>query len=120
MKLLGDIEGEFMYQNKDLYVIDFRNVNYYLEMHNVIKEALDFPEYYGCNWSALWDCLTEMVGDPMNIEILGLDVIERRFGAETSGKLLEILKRTKHYSDDKYAEIIHIYLVGENQRIEIK
>ena len=41
------------------YIIDFRNVNHYLEMHKVIKESLNFPDYYGCNWSAFWDCLTE-------------------------------------------------------------
>ena len=44
-----------MYQYKEKYTIDFTNVTNYLEMHLVIKEALDFPNYYGCNWDAFWD-----------------------------------------------------------------
>ena len=51
-----------MSQHKETYTIDFTDVKNFLEMHFVIKEALDFPDYYGCNWSALWDSLTDMYG----------------------------------------------------------
>ena len=68
-----------MYQYKEKYTIDFTNVNHYLEMHFTIRQALDLPDYYGCNWDAFWDCLTDMVGRPIHIEIIGLDVIERKF-----------------------------------------
>lgn len=27
------------------------------EIHQKIKETLNFPDYYGCNWDAFWDCL---------------------------------------------------------------
>ena len=103
----------------DKYTIDFTNVKYYMEVHEVIKKSLDFPDYYGGNWDAFWDCLTDIIGvrswalpvadeandkhwaavekykeeaerrsifrvtatgDPMLIEIKGLDVIERKFG----------------------------------------
>ena len=50
-----------MYQYKDLYTIDFRDVQNYAEVHLIIREALGFPDYYGCNWDAFWDCLTDMV-----------------------------------------------------------
>ena len=29
------------------------------ELHETIKQAFDFPEYYGKNLDALWDCLWE-------------------------------------------------------------
>ena len=45
---------------KEKYTIDFTNVKYYLEMHGVIWHALAFPDDYGCNWDAFWDCLTDM------------------------------------------------------------
>jgi RNAse (barnase) inhibitor barstar len=45
-----------MYQYKELYTIDFSKVQHYLEMHFIIRQALDWPDYYGCNWSAFWDC----------------------------------------------------------------
>ena len=86
-----------MYEHKEKYTIDFTNVKNFLEMHFVIKEALDFPDYYGCNWSALWDCLTDMYGGPIYIEILGLENIKNRFGEETVDKMIEIFERFKHF-----------------------
>ena len=86
-----------MSQNKDKHTMDFTSVKNYLEMHYVIKEALGFPDYYGCNWSALWDCLTDMYGEPIHIEILGLENIKNRFGEEIVDKMIEIFKRFKHF-----------------------
>ena len=37
---------------KKTYIIDFTNIEYYSEVHSVIKSSLDFPDYYGCNWDA--------------------------------------------------------------------
>ena len=31
---------------------------------------LDLPEHYGCNADALYDCLSERVGKPVNLTIL--------------------------------------------------
>ena len=45
---------------KEKYMLDFTNVNCYFEIHFVIQDALGFPDYYGCNWDAFWDCLTDM------------------------------------------------------------
>ena len=42
-----------MYQYKEKYTIDFTSVENYLDIHFIIKQALDFPDYYGCNWSSL-------------------------------------------------------------------
>ena len=107
-----------MYQYKDIYTIDFTNVKYYYDMHWTIRDALDWPDYYGCNWDAFWDCLTDMVGRPVHIEILGLDIIERKFG-DSARMMLDTLKEFKHYRDDKYAHEIKIELVSGDTRIEI-
>ncbi len=109
-----------MYQYKDLYTIDFRKIKYYLEMHRIIKESLDFPDYYGENWDAFWDCLTDMIGDKIHIEILGLDIIERKFGQSTANTFIDILRELKHYRNDKYAEDILIEIVDGDTRIEVK
>ena len=101
------------------YTVDFTNVNHYLEMHAIIWHSLDFPDYYGGNWDAFWDCLTDMYGDPMHIEIIGLDVIERKFGADTTQKMLEILKRFKHFNNDLFSDDIKIELVSGDIRINI-
>lgn len=109
-----------MYEYKDTYTLDFRSVKYYTHVHWVIKEGLDFPDYYGENWDAFWDCLTDMIGDKIHIEILGLDVIERKFGIDTVNKMLKILKRLKHCDDDEYADEIIIEIVDGDTRIEVK
>ena len=103
----------------DKYIIDFRELNYYLEMHAVIWKSLDFPDYYGCNWSAFWDCLTDMYGEPVHIEIIGLEVIEQKFDGAAE-KMISILHRFKHFNDDLFAESIKIEIVGESGRKEIK
>ena len=101
------------------YIIDFREVNYYLEMHAVIWKSLDFPDYYGCNWSAFWDCLKDMYGDPIHIEILGLDVIERKFD-DAAEKMISILGRFKHFNNDLFAKDIKIEIVDKSGRKEIR
>ena len=76
------------------YIVDFTNVKYYLEMHAVIEKSLDFPDYYGCNWDAFWDCLNDMYGTSIHIEIIGIEVIERKFG-NAAEKMIGILKEFK-------------------------
>ena len=107
-----------MYKFKDKYTIDFTEVQYYIEMHLIIKKTLDFPDYYGCNWDAFWDCLTNMLGRPIYIEIIGIDVIERKF-SDAAKKMIETLKEFKHY-DDEYINDIKIEIVRGNERTEIK
>lgn len=107
-----------MYQYKDVYTLDFTNVEYYLQMHLVIKEALDFPDYYGCNWDAFWDCLTNMVGRPVHMEIIGLEVIVRKFG-DAQKTMIDILKEFKHYRDDRYVNEIEIEIVSGETRVSL-
>ena len=95
------------------YVVDFSKVNYYLEMHAVIEKSLDFPDYYGCNWDAFWDCLSDMRGDPVHIEIIGIEVIERKFG-DASEKMIRILKKFKHFNNDLFSDILRIDIIRED------
>ena len=108
-----------MYQFKEKYTIDFTNVKDYLEMHFVIRDALDWPDYYGCNWDAFWDCLTNMIGRPIHIEILGLDVIERRFD-DAAKMMVDTLREFKHYEDDEFIDDIQIEIVSGNIRVPLR
>ncbi len=106
-----------MNRYKKTYTIDFTDVEYYLEMHKVIQKSLSFPDYYGCNWSAFWDCLIEMYGEPISIEIIGLDVIGRKF-EDAASKMIEILKRFKYY-EPSFTNDIEIALIIGNTRMSI-
>ena len=100
------------------YVVDFSKVNYYLEMHAVIMYSLEFPDYYGCNWDAFWDCLTDMYGDPIYIKIIGLEVIERKFG-DAAEKMIGILKEFKHFNNDLFSDNIKIEILREDGTVTI-
>lgn len=108
-----------MYEFKELYAIDFSNVKYYMEIHPIIQKALDFPDYYGGSLDALWDCLRDMVGEPIHIEIIGLEVIERKFGNYAS-KLIDTFRELKHYRNDKYSHEIQIEIVSGETRVLLR
>lgn len=38
-------------------ILDFTECETLGEIHHILKENFGFPEYYGENWDALWDCL---------------------------------------------------------------
>ena len=100
------------------YIVDFTNVKYYLEMHEVIKKSLDFPDYYGCNWSAFWDCLSDMYGTSIHIEIIGIEVIERKFG-NAAEKMIGILKKFKRDWDRFLPGRVRIDIVREDGTITV-
>ena len=41
-------------------IIDCSEIKEKRELHEQLKTKLNFPEYYGMNWDAFWDCITEI------------------------------------------------------------
>ncbi len=107
-----------MYQHKELYTLDFSNVKYLGEVHRIIKEELDFPDYYGENISALWDCLTDMAGAPLHIELRGFERIQRLF-PQYAEMIVETFEDLKHWANDRYCDQIKIEIVVGESRHEI-
>ena len=56
------------------YTLDLRGVQSVADIHAAARAAFDFPDYYGCNWDAMWDCLTDLFreDDEGEIIIIGL------------------------------------------------
>lgn len=48
-------------------------------LHKYISDKLSFPEYYGNNLDALYDCLSE-INSPLNIIIKNKDIFEEELG----------------------------------------
>ena len=107
-----------MYQFKELYTLDFSKVNHIDDVHQIIKDELDFPDYYGMNWDAFWDCLTDMVSDPIHIELIGVERVQNKFPRHAE-IMLDILKRLRHWNNDKYKDQIKIEIVLGEVRYEI-
>ena len=60
------------------------------ELHETIKQAFDFPEYYGKNLDALWDCLRDVFAKEQlwEISISGME----RMNEELWPYMQEVLK----------------------------
>ena len=85
---------------KDLYILDFTNVCCYSEIHQIIKRGLGLPDYYGENWDALWDCLTDMTSGSFMLDIVGFDTLRSRF-PEAARTLLDIMGDLKRWAGDR-------------------
>lgn len=91
------------------YTVDFTNVKTYYEMHWCVRDSLNFPDYYGCNWDAFWDCIRYML--PFNkkiyIKIISLDVIQQKKFGNQAEIFIKVLKEYKHsFSNQFYNDII--------------
>lgn len=63
--------------------------------HDYLKEVFDFPDYYGKNLDALYDCLTD-IGVEMEIHLVNsdevsLDLIDTFFDASLESNYLTFI-----------------------------
>lgn len=80
-------------ENMKKAVLDLSNCKYALEMHERFKNALEFPEHYGKNWSAFWDSL--MYDSPVDyVEVHGEGSVAEEL-LPMLEKFHEILDRVK-------------------------
>lgn len=100
------------------YRLDLTDIISIAELHPRIKAAMQFPDYYGENWDAFWDCATDLIGQPMQIEVYGIEQMKKINARETQ-IFLDTLKDLKHVRHDRYADITHITIVTGNTRTEI-
>ncbi|MFI3326619.1 MAG: barstar family protein [Clostridia bacterium] len=52
--------------------VDFTGCKYLAELHKILKESLNFPDYYGENLDALWDLLDYYTDENITILIIKL------------------------------------------------
>ena len=88
------------------FTIDFSTIKNGREVYPLIKEALHFPDYFGKNLDALWDCLTDMSGDYNQIEIRGVKTLSKSL----QDYLEEIFMVIKE-AEKRYPEYYHITFV---------
>lgn len=104
---------------KYTYEIDFSNIENYWDIHRILKNSLHFPEYYGGNLDALFDCLTDMLGWKSHIEIYGLAKLGKYNGYDK--KILEVFSDAKHAYGDEFSDRFFVTIVHEDgTREEIK
>lgn len=73
--------------------LDLTGCKYLAEIHERIRVAFDFPEWYGKNWSAFWDFLWSEC-DADKVIIKGVYSLPSEFD-KPLGIMYEILDRNK-------------------------
>ena len=64
-------------------VLDFTDCKYPADIHRVLKDSFGFPEYYGVNWDALWDCLNDLFfsSEEALVKICGISTLDKEMQA---------------------------------------
>ena len=90
------------------YVLDLTDCKDWHDLHGRIRKLFAFPDYYGENLDALWDCLS---GDDCphdsKIEIYGIEYLNTKFNGygDKIKKIFEDLP--KEYGNEDIEVIIH-------------
>ncbi|MGC5771580.1 barstar family protein [Paenibacillus pabuli] len=50
------------------------------ELHELLKQKLELPDFYGGNLDALWDCLTGMIETPLELTWMNYQISKERLG----------------------------------------
>ncbi|MBR1968767.1 MAG: barstar family protein [Clostridia bacterium] len=58
---------------QEIIELNFSECKYLGEIHKALKKQLDFPDYYGENLSALWDCLRYYSFEKTKIIVKGIN-----------------------------------------------
>ena len=90
----------------DKVVIDFTGCKYLGELHLELKNKLQFPDFYGENLDALWDCITGMVKVPDYVQIKGIGSLKPDI-QEHAMKIYDIFDEAKkEFGDFRSLELV--------------
>ena len=89
-------------KKEKLITLDLTGCKYLGEIHQRIKKAFDFPDFYGENWSAFWDLLRSEC-DSTLIIVLGIKTVpdEYRWHIAKMQEILQRLKKERAKYDDQ-------------------
>ena len=83
-------------EEKKTITLDLTGCKYLGELHERIRIAFDFPEWYGANWDAFWDSLTyESPVDFVEIRGEGTASKDLRPSLEKMHEILEEAKQKR-------------------------
>lgn len=87
-----------MKMDKKTAILDLTDCKYLCEIHQRIKKALNFPDYYGENWDAFWDCINRDC-DADFITITGINTLSDDLKAEVEIMISLLEDNKKDWAD---------------------
>jgi RNAse (barnase) inhibitor barstar len=89
-------------QGTKLFAIDGAQIVDSTSLFQQFATVMQFPEYFGNNWDALKDCLTELDGDEVDRYIITIDQLDNFIGNDPSqwANFLDVCKSAIEYWQD--------------------
>ena len=76
---------------KNIVTVDYTNILHYTQLHTILRDAMGWPDWYGCNLDALWDIFW-CEGAPEQLIFHGTRFIYRHEGwGESWEQMLSVL-----------------------------
>lgn len=74
-------------------------------LHEILAAALNFPGYYGKNWDAFWDCISDPDQStvPDVLVLRGWDILKSRLPEDADALkkcLADLVKKKKNFSTE--------------------
>ncbi|MDD5923613.1 MAG: barstar family protein [Clostridia bacterium] len=93
-------------EEKKVIILDLTGCKYLRELHERIRVAFDFPEWYGANWDAFWDLLWSEC-DADEVLIIGEYTMSEEFNMqlENMHKMLDELVKERAEDSSIYDDI---------------
>lgn len=91
---------------KKVITLDLTGCKYLGELHERIRVAFDFPEWYGENWDAFWDLLWSEC-DADEVVIIGEKTLSEEFNSqlEDMHEMLDELVKERNEDSNIYDDI---------------
>lgn len=85
--------------------LNFKNCKYLSDLHREFKKKFNFPNYYGENLSALWDCLDNYCDWNLTVYVQGIYELPKEWN-EYIDKVLRIFNDVHKSTPNIKFEII--------------
>lgn len=76
-------------------ILKFSGCKTNADLHNVLKDGFGFPDYYGANADALYDCLGELGNEKITIKIFGFNSLSQEVKTHAFG-ILKVIGDLHH------------------------
>ncbi|PIK31463.1 barnase inhibitor [Bacillus siamensis] len=96
-------------------IIDGKDITSTEALHRILKDQLDFPDYYGENLNALWDCLTGWIEFPLTLVWKNFDVSQKALGSDADD-VLELFQEAQEELNGEFFIQIEQPSAGSNDR----
>jgi len=87
-------------------ILDFTDCKSYLQIHMKLKETFGFPDFYGCNLDALWDCLWEYCPPSTRVLIKGVNSLPKEEKDYVVTRVFDVFKDLNEEEPDIIFEVV--------------